>query len=139
VAWPVTGVFFGLAKGLSAGPAAGVLAGVLQGLDVALIIGSAYLFQSPDCPADPHALAPLGRLPPLIRTPAIAVLCAKAPAWLRREGHDRRLTATMTPQLETGSGGSFVRGQNAVGQLLAFGHKTILPSTCAPCRTATRG
>ena len=75
VAWPVTGVFFGLAKGLSAGPAAGVLAGVLQGLDVALIIGSGYLFQSPACPTDPHALAPLGRLPPLIRTPAIAVLC----------------------------------------------------------------
>ena len=39
---------------------------------------------------------------------------------------------------ETGSGGSFVRGQNTLGKLLALGHKTILPSTCAPCLAATR-
>jgi hypothetical protein len=91
VAWPVTGIFFGLAKGLSSGPAAGVLAGFLQGLDVALIIGSAYLFESPADPGHPYAPPPLGRLRPAIRAPAIAVLCGAAYAFASglRDGFER--------------------------------------------------
>lgn len=48
-----------------------------------------------------------------------------------RSGQDRQQPAHfgLAGEPETGSGGSFVRGQNALGQILALGHRTILPST----------
>jgi hypothetical protein len=56
----------------------------------------------------------------------------------RGQGGQQSAHFDLAGEPETGSGGSFVRGQNVLGKLLAPGHQTILPSTRAACLTTTR-
>ena len=67
--------------------------------------------------------------------------CRQMPATAgdrRGQGGQQSAHFDLAGELEPGSGGSLVRGQNVFGKLLALGHQTILPSTRAACLTATR-
>jgi hypothetical protein len=80
IAWPLTGACFGVATGVTAGTAEGVIVGAFLGFQVAMLVGSAYLFAGPGQPTGRthpggHASA-LDRLPSPVRVLAIAAAFA---------------------------------------------------------------